>query len=162
MISDKVQKSLNGQINMELYSSYLYLSMASHFQAGNLNGFSNWMKAQAKEELLHAMKLYEYLLERGGNVALARVDAPPASWATPLAAFEDSYRHECENTKLINDLMGLAIAEHDHATAIFLQWFVTEQVEEESSASQIVEKLRMAGGTPPGLLLLDRELSQRM
>jgi len=162
MISEKVQKALNGQINMELYSSYLYLSMAGHFQSVNLNGFSNWMKAQAKEELVHAMKLYEYVLERGGKVALARVEAPPASWPTPLAAFENSFEHERENTTLINGLMGLATDERDHATAIFLQWFITEQVEEEASASQIVEKLRMAGGSPPGLLMLDRELAQRM
>ena len=105
MIAEKIQKAINKQINMELYSAYLYLSMAAHFQAANLNGFATWMKAQAKEELLHGMKLYDYVLDRDGRVALEAIAAPPDAWGSPLAAAEDAYRHERENTTLINDLV---------------------------------------------------------
>jgi ferritin len=162
MIAEKIQKALNKQINMELYSAYLYLSMAAHFQAANLTGFANWMKAQAKEELLHGMKLYDYVLDRDGRVTLEAIAAPPDAWGSPLAAAEDAYRHERENTTLINDLYVLANQEGDHVTAIFLHWFVTEQVEEESSANRIVERLKLVGDSSAGLLLMDRELAARI
>lgn len=162
MIAEKIQKAINKQINMELYSAYLYLSMAAHFQAANLNGFANWMKAQAKEELLHGMKLYDYVLDRDGRVALETIAAPPDAWGSPLAAAEDAYRHERENTTLINDLYVLANQEGDHVTAIYLHWFITEQVEEESSANRIVERLKLVGDSSAGLLLMDRELAARI
>jgi ferritin len=162
MIAEKIQKALNKQVNMELYSAYLYLSMAAHFQAANLTGFANWMKAQAKEELLHGMKLYDYVLDRDGRVTLEAITAPPDAWGSPLAAAEDAYRHERENTTLINDLYVLANQEGDHVTAIFLHWFVTEQVEEESSANRIVERLKLVGDSSAGLLLMDRELAARI
>jgi ferritin len=161
MISEKVQKALNGQINTELYSAYLYLSMSAYFQTINLTGFAGWMRTQAQEELMHAMRLYDYLNDRSGRVALARVEAPPSRWDTPLAAFVDSYNHEQQNTAAINDLCVLAAGERDHATVIHLQWFVTEQVEEEATASRIVDQLKMVGDSPQGLFLMDRELGQR-
>ena len=162
MISGKIQDALNGQINAEMYSAYLYLSMSAHFHSTNMTGFAGWMKSQGQEELSHAMKLYEYVNERGGRVTLSRVEAPPQTWASPLAALEDAYRHEQQNTGQINGLLLLATKEGDHATAIFLQWFVTEQVEEESTANRLVERLRLVGDSVPGLLLMDRELAQRV
>lgn len=161
MIGEKIQSALNKQVNMELYSAYLYLAMSTHFLGWNFEGFSRWMRAQAQEELLHAMKLFDYVNERGGRVTLSRVEEPPRMWATVVTAFEDAYAHERENTILINELMALATREEDHATAIFLQWFVTEQVEEEASASRIVEKLKLVGESAPALLMLDRELGMR-
>jgi len=162
MISEKMQKALNEQINWELYSSYLYLSMSSHFHSVNLGGFANWMRVQAQEELLHAIKFYDFVHERGGKVLLQPVKAPPSDWNSPLAAFEAVVKHEEHVSKRINDLASLAIKEKDHATSIFLQWFVTEQVEEEASANEVVQKLRLIGDAGGGIFMLDRELSQRV
>jgi ferritin len=162
MISDKMQGAINSQINAELYSAYLYLSMSSYFASLNLDGFANWMRVQAQEEQLHAMKLYDYLLERGGRVLLGSIEAPPTEWASPLDAFEAVYSHEQKVTSLIHGLVNMAADEKDHATSIFLQWFVSEQVEEEASASGIVEKLKLMAQAPGGLFMLDRELGQRV
>ncbi|MBW2147400.1 MAG: ferritin [Deltaproteobacteria bacterium] len=162
MISEKMQDALNKQLNAELYSSYLYLSMSACFTSINLKGFANWMRVQAHEELAHAMKFYEYITERGGRVALLSVEEPPSEWASPLAAFEDAYRHEQKVTGLIHELVELAGAEHDHPTNIFLQWFVSEQVEEEASADEVVQKLKLIGDAGNGLFMIDRELSQRV
>ncbi len=162
MINEKMQDALNKQINAELYSSYLYLSMSANFNSVNLNGFANWMRVQAQEELVHAMKFYDYITERGGRVILRPVEGPTSDWASPLAAFEDAYRHEQKVTGLINDLVELAVAERDHATNIFLQWFVSEQVEEEASADEVVQKLKLVGDASHGLFMLDRELGQRV
>jgi len=159
MLSDRMQKAINKQINAELYSSYLYLSMASYFESVDLSGCAKWMYAQTQEEIVHAMKMYDYVNEAGGRVLLDAIDKPQDAWDSPLAVFEHAYRHEQLVTGLINDLMNLAIEEKDHATQIFLQWFVSEQVEEEASASAVVNRLKLAG--EHGLFMVDKELGQR-
>jgi len=161
MVSGKVQKALNDQLNAELYSSYLYLSMNAYFKSVNLDGFANWMYAQAQEELMHAIKFYDFINQRGGRVVLAKIDAPPAQWDSPRAVFEDTLKHEQKVTGLINALVETAVNEHDHATNIFLQWFVTEQVEEEDSVGNVLEQLRLLGESKGGLFMMDRELSKR-
>lgn len=152
--------ALNTQVNKELYSAYLYLGMVSYFEHVNLKGFAAWMRVQSQEEVTHAMKIYDYVLERGGKVKLLAIDEPPQSWKSPLGIFEAAYEHEQKVTKMINDLVTLAIKLNDYATQNFLQWFVAEQVEEESSASEVVEKLKFAGDKS-GLLFLDAELGKR-
>ena len=162
MISKKVQDALNRQCNREMYSAYLYLSMSAYFQSLNLKGFANWMRVQTQEEMVHAMKFYDHINERNGRVTLQPVDGPPTEWASPLAVFEAAYKHEQNVTGLINDLVSLAVSEKDNATNIFLQWFVTEQVEEEASADEIVQQLKLIGDDANGLFMLDRELAQRV
>lgn len=162
MIKKNIQKALNKQINAELYSAYLYLSMSAYFQSINLAGFANWMRVQALEEMTHADKFYNFIVERGGRVELEAIEAPPKEWASPLAVFENAYKHEQKVTSMINDLVDLAIKEKDHASNIFLQWFVTEQVEEEASADEVVQKLKLAGDKGSGLFMLDGELSKRV
>jgi ferritin len=162
MINEKVQGALNEQIKWELYSAYLYLSMAAYFESINLPGFANWMKVQVQEELSHAMKFFDYVNGRGGRVTLAAVEAPPSEWDSPLAVFEATYEHEQVVTGRINALVDLAVAESDYATNQMLQWFVTEQVEEEASADEMVQKLKLVGKEGGGLFMLDRELAQRV
>jgi len=161
MLKKGLEKALNSQLNAELYSAYLYLSMSAYFQSVNLGGFANRMRVQAQEELTHAMKFYDFINERGGRVALGAVKNPPPDWKSPLAAFEAAYEHEQKVTGLINSLVDMAIKEKDHATNIFLQWFVTEQVEEEDNANEVVQKIKLTGDAPGGLFMLDRELGQR-
>ncbi len=160
-MKEKMVSALNKQINAELYSAYLYLSMSAYFQSINLSGFANWMRCQALEEQVHAMKLYDFVNERGGRVNLTAIEEPPSYWDSPLAVFEAVYQHEQKVTGMINGLVDLAIAEKDHATNSFLQWFVTEQVEEESSADGIVQKLKLIADAPGGLFMIDNELAQR-
>ena len=162
MLKKKMLKALNDQINAELYSSYLYLSMESYFQSVSLSGFAGWMRAQVQEELFHGMKLYDYVNERGGKVILDTIAKPDSSWKTPLVAFEHILKHEQMVTSMINDLMDLAIAEQDHATKIFLQWFVSEQVEEEASVGEVVDKLQLIKNDSSGLFFLDAELGKRV
>jgi len=162
MINEKIQASFNEQLNAELYSSYLYLSMSAYFETINLLGFANWMRCQAQEELVHAMKFYNFICERGGAVKLAAIDCPPTAWQSPLHAFEEAYRHEQKVTSLINDLVDLALKEKDHASNNFLQWFVAEQVEEEASADKVIQSLKLAGDQGGGLFMIDRELAQRV
>ena len=162
MISKKMEDALNGQVNAEMYSAYLYLSMESYFKSLNLNGFANWMRAQTQEEMMHAMKIYDFINERGGRIILKAIDGPPTKWESPLAVFETTYAHEQKVTGLINKLVDLAIEEKDHATNTFLQWFVNEQVEEEASADEIVQQLKMMENAPGGMFMLDRELGQRV
>ncbi len=162
MLSEKMTKSLNKQLNAELYSSYLYLAMSAHFQSINLAGFANWMRVQAQEELVHAVKFYDFINSRAAKVNLLVVEAPPGKWDSPLAAFEHVSDHEQKVTELINGLVNQAVEERDHATNNFLQWFVTEQVEEESSANEIVQKLKLIGDSGGGLFMLDQELAQRV
>ena len=157
-----MEKALNEQVNAEMYSAYLYLSMESYFKSLNLNGFANWMRVQTQEEMMHAMKIYDYVNERGGRIMLKPIEGPPTKWDSPLAVFEAVLTHEQKVTGLINNLVDLAIAEKDHATNSFLQWFVTEQVEEESSADDNVQKLKMMENAPGGMFMLDRELAQRV
>lgn len=161
MIGKKMADAINGQINKELYSAYLYLSIAAWSQGQGLKGFSNWFAAQAREELGHAMKFYHYLGEQGATIRLAAIDAPTATFASPTAAFEATLKHEQFITQSIHKLMDQAIAEKDHATQIVLQWFVTEQVEEEARVAEIVDKLKMIGGDARGLFMVDRELAAR-
>lgn len=162
MISDVMQAKINDQISAELYSAYLYLAMSADFSAKNLSGCAKWMQAQAQEEMGHAQKFYQYLLERDGRVELKAIPAPPQEWSSPLEAFEASYGHEQEITGLINELSAAAEAENDRATQVFLQWFINEQVEEESSVLGVVEKLRMLSGAPPhAMFMLDAHLAQR-
>lgn len=161
MLSEKMQAAMNKQINAELHSAYIYLSMAAYFEDKNLPGFAHWMRLQAQEELGHAMKFFDFIVERRGRVLLEPVAAVPTEWASPLAVFENALAHEQKVTGLIHDLVNLAIAEKDHASNSFLQWFVDEQVEEEASADAIVQKLKMAGDTPVALLILDHELGER-
>ena len=161
MLSDKMQGALNDQLKAEIYSSYLYLSMEAYFQSRSLTGFATWMRVQTQEELTHAMKFYEFINERGGRVNLKPIEAPPGDWESPLAVFEAGYKHETIVTGLINKLVDLSMAESDHATNTFLQWFVSEQVEEEDNASTVVERIKLVGEATGGLFLLDQELGQR-
>ena len=161
MLSDRMQKALNGQLNAEIYSSYLYLSMNAYFKSANLDGFANWMNAQAQEEMMHAMKFYDFIHQRGGRVLLAAIDTPPTDWDSPLSVFEDTLQHEQKVTGFINELVEIAMEERDHATQIFLQWFVTEQVEEEESVGNVLEQLKLLGDARQGLFLMDRELASR-
>jgi len=161
MISKKMVEALNGQVNAEMYSAYLYLSMESYFRSLNLNGFAKWMRAQTQEEMMHAMKIYDFINERGGRVTLKAIEGPPTKWESPLAVFEATYKHEQKVTGLINELVDLAIEQKDQATNSFLQWFVKEQVEEESSVDKVVQKLKMADRNPQAMSTLDRELGQR-
>lgn len=162
MISSSMEKALNGQINAEFFSSYLYLSMEAYFKSVGLAGFATWMRVQVQEELFHAMKFYGYLGERGGRVALAAIAQPEPSWDSPLKAFEHIQAHEKKVTLLIEELLELAIKKKDHATQIFLQWFVSEQVEEEASVGAIVDRLRLVGKDTSGLFFLDAELAKRV
>jgi ferritin len=161
MLSSTVQDAMNEQINAELYSAYLYLSMAANFEGANLRGMAHWMQVQAKEETGHALKFFKYIVERGGRVTLTSIAAPPAKWDSPQAVFEEVFKHECHVTSLINELVELAEAQKDHASAVFLQWFVNEQVEEEANASEVLHQLKLVGDSKQGLFMLDRHLAQR-
>lgn len=161
MLNKKVLDALNKQLNAELYSSYEYLSMAAFFEEQNLEGMAKWMKVQSREEYGHAMKIYEYILQAGGKIDLKAIKEPTKTFKTPLDVFEATYDHEKSVTKSIYETVETAMSEKDHATNIFLHWFVTEQVEEEATALKIVDKLKMLSDTKSGLYLIDRELGQR-
>lgn len=162
MLCKPLEKALNEQIKNELYSSYLYLAMSSWFSANDLKGMAQWMLIQAKEEDLHAMKFYDYVLEHGNRVDLKALDQPPSEFKSPLDIFEQAYRHEQKVTKNIRDLVSLAREHNDHATESFLAWFSLEQVEEEASADDVVQQLKLVGDKGNGLLMLDRLLGQRV
>jgi ferritin len=162
MASKKIIDALNRQINEEIYSAYLYLSMEAYFQSKNLDGFANWMSVQVLEEQVHAKKFYDFIHERGGRVVLEAIKKPDFDWASPLAAFKAAYEHERHISECINNLVDLVIKEKDHASNNFLQWFVSEQVEEESTADKIVQQLTMLGDHQGGLFMLNRELAQRV
>ncbi len=162
MLNKKVEEALNQQINAETYSAYMYWSMSAALENMNLPGFAAWMRTQAQEEMTHAMKFYHHVIERGGRVLLTAIDAPPTDWKDVKAVFEATLKHEQLVTSLINGLVDLAIAEKDHASNMFLQWFVTEQVEEEASAMEILGKLDIVGLTAGGLYMLDKEMGQRV
>lgn len=161
MISKKMQEALNKQINEETFSAYLYFSMAAYFESANLKGFAHWMKIQAGEELFHATKFYNHILERGGDVKLLAIPEPQQKWDSALDAFQAAYKHEQHITKCIHDLTDIAIESKDHAARNLLNWFVDEQVEEEDTANEIVEKLKMIGENGPMLLMLDGEMAAR-
>lgn len=160
-MNPKIQGAFNEQLNAELFSSYLYLSMSAYFESQNLKGTAQWMRLQAQEEHLHAMKFFDYVNERGGRVLLAEIEEPKTEWSSPLEAFEDTCRHESKVTGLINDLAELAMSEKDHASGAFLQWFIIEQVEEEATASEIRDKLKLVSDNPVAMFMIDQELGRR-
>ncbi len=162
MISKKMNEVFNGQVNAELYSSYLYLSMSTWFSEKSLSGFAGWMRAQAQEELFHSVKIIDYILERGGTVQLDTIEKPEGDWSSPLEVIQETAGHEAKVTGLINDLVDVALEERDHAANIFLQWFVAEQVEEESTVGEVVEKLKMIGGASAGMFHMDMEMGKRV
>ncbi len=162
MISQTLQKAINHQINRELFSEYYYLSMASYFNSVGLSGFENFFLVQVEEERFHAMKMYRFLNERGGRVYLQEIEAPKTEFKSPLEIFTLALEHEQLVSKLINNLMDLAIKENDHAAVNHLNWFVDEQVEEEASMETILNKLKLIGGEGHGLLMLDNELGSRV
>jgi len=161
MISKKLEDAINEQINKELYSEYLYLSMAAYLAALGLDGFTNFFKIQVLEERFHTMKFFDFMNERGGRVILKEIKQPKIDFDSPVEVFELAYKHEQFVSKSINELMDVAIAENDHATKSFLNWFVDEQVEEEVSMEKILNQLKMIDGQGHGMLMLDRELAMR-
>ncbi|MDD4600317.1 Bacterial non-heme ferritin [bioreactor metagenome] len=162
MISQKMQDAINGQIQAEFYSAYLYLSMSAYCEGKSLKGFANWLNVQYQEEVSHATKLFTYLGERGGKVRLATIDAPPSEFGTLAELFEMVLTHEQHVTDLINKLYEVAVSEKDFAAQIFLQWFINEQVEEESSVGEVLDKLAVIGEKTVDVLYLDKELSTRV
>lgn len=160
-ISKKMSEAINGQINREIYSAYLYLSMASYFDSIGLKGCANWMKIQYREEMMHAMKMYEYLYQRGARVIMLPIEAPLSEWGSPLAVFEATLAHEKKVTGLINGLVSIAKEEHDGDAIKFLDWFIKEQEEEEESAGDKVAKFQKAGTEKARIKDLDSELSKR-
>lgn len=161
MLSKTLLDEMNEQIKHELYSAYLYLSMSAQSEAMNLPGFAHWMRLQAQEEVGHAMRFYDFIHDRGGRVVLQAIEQPPVEFTSPLAMFEQTLEHERKVTARINHIYSLAAQEKDFASQSFLDWFVDEQVEEEKSASQILETLKMIGDKGHALVMLDRELSKR-
>jgi ferritin len=161
MISKTMEQALNKQVNRELYSAYLYLAMSSHFESVNMKGFAKWMRVQAKEEQAHALKIYDYIIARGGTVSLLDIEAPKAKWSSAGKVFNEVYAHEQKVTAMIHGLVDLAIKEKDHATFEMLQWFVKEQVEEEEHASEIVNQIKIVGDIVGHLFYLDHQLGKR-
>jgi len=161
MIKSKIQKALNKQVNVEFSAFYSYLSMAAFFESRYMSGAARWFKAQSHEEFNHAMKLNAYIMARGGKIILTAIEAPQTQWDSCLSAFEDAYAQELKVSARINDLMDLAKNERDHATEMMLQWFVTEQVEEEDSAKSNVEKFRFIKNAVEGIVVFDHELGER-
>lgn len=160
-LSQTVREAMNEQLKHEFDSAYIYLSMAAYCESASLPGFAHWLGAQAREEVAHALKFYTFIHDRGGRVQLRALDQPPVDFASPLAVFEGALAHERKISGLINQLYSLAAREQDYASQAFLQWFVTEQVEEEKLTSQVVERLKLAGDSKHALLLIDRELGER-
>lgn len=161
MISKAMQDAVNDQINKELYSSYLYLSMAAYFENKNLPGFAHWMHIQEGEERGHAMKLYDFLIDRSGAVLLKAIDAPPADWKSNLELFKEVAAHEAKVTASINTLYELALKEKDYPAQVLLHWFINEQVEEEKNAAEIVAQLELVEARGAAVLMLDHRLSKR-
>ena len=161
MLKPETNEALNDQLQLEFASAYLYLGMASHFAGASLRGFAHWMRLQYEEEEQHALKFFDYITQRGGRVALQGIEAPAAEYGSPLEVFERALEHERHVTEAIHALYARAQESRDYPTLTFLQWFVTEQVEEESTVQEIVDRLRLAGGNSTALLFLDRELASR-
>jgi ferritin len=160
-MNERMQAAFNTQINEELFSSYVYLAMSAHFEAGNLEGFAKWMRHQAEEEMEHAMRLFDHLNQRGCRVVLKAIGEPPLDYGSPLEAFQKALAHEQHITRCIHDLYKLAVAEADYPAQLALQWFIEEQMEEEENSGRVVELLKMAGDNKGALLMLDRELAKR-
>jgi len=162
MITKKMEEVLNGQINKEFYSAYLYLAMSSYCNKLNMPGAEHWFRMQYDEEVIHMTKMFDYVMQHGGDTRLLQIDEPPHDFGTVLEAFEASLKHEQFVTKSINELLNVAVEEKDHATQVFLQWFITEQVEEEANVQEIVQRFKLAGDNGGALMMLDDKLSQRM
>ena len=156
-----VQDAINRQINLELNASYHYLAASAHFAAASLDGFALWMRGQSSEELEHAMRLFDYLNERGAGILLDTVKAPPSSFGSPVEVFLQALDHEKAVTASIHAIYALAVEKGDYATQVMLQWFITEQVEEEDTAGAIVDQLKMAGSNEAALLMMDDRLRSR-
>ncbi len=161
MLTEKMEAKLNEHINAELYSAYLYLSMSAYFKSIDLPGFVNWMQVQFEEEMSHAMKFFEFVDNMNGRIRLATIQAPPVEWESPVEVFQETYDHERSVSEQIFKLVSLSLEENDHATNNFLQWFVAEQVEEESSVKSILSKLKFIGDSKSGLFMVDQELAKR-
>jgi ferritin len=161
MIAKRIEEALNGQIKNELYSGYLYLAMSAYCTSEGIPGAAHWFMAQSQEESAHAMKLYDYIHQKGGRVALLPIDAPPTEFGSLLDIYKMVLKHEEGVTANFNDLMEIALEERDHATRIFLEWFVSEQVEEEAHTREIIDQLKMAGDHNASLMMIDKELGQR-
>jgi ferritin len=161
MISKKMQAALNEQVNKEFYSAYMYLAMSAYCNTIGLPGFAHWMRMQYEEENMHVTRMYDYILDQGGEVHLTTIEEPPKEYGTPLEVFEKTLEHEQYVTSLIHKLMDHAIEERDYATQTFLQWYVTEQVEEESNVNDILAPLRMVGEDKGGLMMIDQQLANR-
>jgi ferritin len=161
MISKTMQDAINKQINKELFSSYLYLSMVAYFEDNDLPGVAHWLRLQSNEEIEHGMKFFNFLVERGGKVKLGALEEPKAEWKSSMNAFEEVLKHEQFITASINTLYDLALAEKDYPTQVLLQWFINEQVEEEANANEIISKLKMIENKGTAVLMLDKELGKR-
>lgn len=161
MLSKAIQDAINDQINKEMFSSYLYLAMSTYYAESNFSGFASWMKVQSSEEYGHAMKFYHYVIERNGHVELETIEKPHAKFKSPVDVFKQVLEHEQKVTAMINKLYELAIKEKDYPTQIMLEWFITEQLEEEKSAGDILEQLKMIGDSPVSLIMMDRQLAAR-
>ncbi len=162
MLTEKIQDALNEQMNIEFFSANLYLAMSAWMETRSLKGMAHWMRLQANEEQTHAMRFFDFILERGGNALVGALESPRVSWDSPLDAFEDAWRHECHISGLINNLVDLSVGEKDFATQSFLQWFINEQVEEESSVLEIVERLRLVGDNGAALFMMEADLAKRV
>lgn len=161
MLKDSVQQALNDQVKNEFYSAHVYLSMCAWFEDQGLPGFASWMRLQYQEELGHGIKIFDFINDRDGKVIIDGVEAPPTTWSSPLDAFQAAHENEKAVSKSIDDLYNLADTENDHATKVMLQWFITEQVEEEASTKQAVDRLKLAGDDSSALLVLDEQLGAR-
>jgi ferritin len=161
MLNKKLESAINDQIQRELASAYIYLSMAAYFEANTLPGFANWMRIQFHEEQAHAFKFFDFVYDRGGVVELQAIEQPPVQFSSPIEVFEKTLAHEQLVTGHINDLYTLALEERDYPSQTLLQWFIDEQVEEEKNAGDILDLLKMVEGNPHALLMLDRELGAR-
>ena len=161
MIPQKVQTALNNQLNEEMFASYSYLAMSAYFESQDLSGFAGWFRAQSAEEYEHAIKIFDYIHQAGGKVTLKEIKPPKVNWKAHIDVFKDMYAAEQKVTKSINSIVDLSSKEKDYATNNFLQWFVSEQVEEEATAQKLLKRMEMVGNNPPGLLMMDRELEMR-
>jgi ferritin len=161
LLNEKIQAALNEQIKDELYAAYLYLAMNGYFKELNLDGFAHWFDLQRQEEINHGLKIFDYVYDRDGRVELMALPKPPSTFESPLDVAQQAFEHEREVTEKINDLYELAVGEKDYQTQALLQWFLSEQVEEEKSALVVVERLKMAGEETAALFMLDREMGSR-
>src|SRR5688572_23424073 len=161
MLSQGLQDAINDQIHHELHSAYVYLSMSAYLEAANFTGFANWMRVQSREEVMHGMKLFDYVNDRNGRVQLKQLDAPPVNFKSVLDVFENALEHEKKVTSMIHSLYALATKENDYATQVALQWFINEQVEEEATATKVCDRLKIAGNDGAALLILDAEMGNR-